>query len=321
MKYTTTLLILTFAWCALQAQQPAQYSLYMLNPLGWNPAYAGLDNSLSITGVFRKQWVGLEGSPTTQNLSAHLPLYIASGGFGINVENETLGARRWTAASIAWNYQKALGTGLLSLGIGGGAVQQQLDGSRIRTPDGVYIEPGNFNHNDIRLPLGAESASVLTFNTGVYYQNDWLDIGFSARNLNEGNATFSTVSLQLRRNYNFNLGLHFNAGTALTLHPSLLIRSDLLETQMDFSVIARYNDNMFAGASFRGYSSTSVDAAVIMAGFKLSENMTFAYAYDLTLSELRTVSNGSHEIALLYNLNKIIGKGTPPPIIYNPRSL
>ena len=57
------------------AQQPAQYSLYNLNKFNFNPAYAGLDNSLSVTGVYRSQWVGLPGKPVTQNINAHMPLY------------------------------------------------------------------------------------------------------------------------------------------------------------------------------------------------------------------------------------------------------
>ena len=58
-----------------------------------------------------------------------------------------------------------------------------------------------------------------------------------------------------------------------------------------------------------------------MGGFKLSEKITLAYAYDLTLSELSQVSNGSHEIMINYNLGKALGKGKPPRIIYNPRNL
>jgi hypothetical protein len=100
-----------------------------------------------------------------------------------------------------------------------------------------------------------------------------------------------------------------------------LLKSDLVETQIEFSTIARYNDNIFGGVSFRGYNSNSFDAVVILAGYKLNENLTLSYAYDITLSGLSEVSRGSHEIMLNYNLNKNIGKGRLPKIIYNPRFL
>lgn len=321
MKHFFTFFFLIATFCLAQGQQPAQYSLYMFNPMAWNPGYVGLDNSLSITGVFRKQWTSLPGSPTTQNLSAHMPLYYLSGGVGINVENDVLGAQILTSASLAYAYHKDLGGGILSLGISAGMVQRTLDGSKIRTPDGEYIEPGNFNHNDDLLPLSAESATAPTFHAGIYFANDWLEAGFSARNITEPTTDYSTLSLPLNRSLNFNLGFHFDLNSTLSLHPSALVRSDLTQTQTDFSVIVQYNDNIFAGASLRGYNSNSLDAVAILAGFKLSDKLTLAYAYDLTMSDLSTVSNGSHEISLNYNLNKIIGKGRAPKIIYNPRSL
>jgi hypothetical protein len=90
---------------------------------------------------------------------------------------------------------------------------------------------------------------------------------------------------------------------------------------MEFSVLTKYNENIFAGASFRGYRTESLDAVAFLAGFRLSEKLTLHYAYDLTISNLNAVSNGSHELLLNYNLGKPIGKGRPPKIIYNPRSL
>lgn len=321
MKHFFTFFFLIAIFYLAQAQQPAQYSLYMLNPMAWNPGYVGLDNSLSITGVFRKQWTNLPGSPTTQNLSAHMPLYYLSGGVGINVENDVLGAQQLTSASLAYAYQKDLGSGILSFGVSAGMVQRTLDGSKIRTPDGEYIEPGNFNHFDDLLPLSSESATAPTFHAGIYFSNDWLEAGFSARNITEPTTDYSTLSLPLNRSLNFNLGFHFDLGNTFSLHPYALVRSDLTQTQTDFSVIIRYNDNIFGGASLRGYNSNSLDAVAILAGFKLSEHFTLAYGYDITMSDLSTVSDGSHEISLNYNLNKIIGKGRLPKIIYNPRSL
>ncbi len=321
MKHFCTLLFISMTFSLAYSQQPAQYSLYMLNPMGFNPAYVGLDNSLSITGVFRRQWAGLNGSPTTQNLSAHAPVYLLSGGLGINIENDALGARQFTSASLAYAYQKPLLGGTISLGLSGGMLQYQLDGSKIRTPDGDYSEPGNINHNDDKLPLSAENVMVPAFHAGIYFINEWMDAGFAVRNLNEGEAAFSTINLSLQRSFNFNLGFRFYVGDDLAVQPSALVRSDLTQTQTDLSVILRYNDNIFGGASLRGYNANSLDAVAIIAGFKLSEKITLAYAYDLTLSDLSAVSNGSHEITLNYNLNKVFGKGRLPGVIYNPRSL
>ena len=106
-RHYPLLVVLLFFCVVATAQQPqlaSQYSMYMLNKYAFNPAYAGLDNSLSITGVVRTQWTGLDGNPVTQNANAHLPLYILKGGFGINIENEVLGAERNTSASASYNF-------------------------------------------------------------------------------------------------------------------------------------------------------------------------------------------------------------------------
>ena len=49
------------------AQQDPQYTQYMYNTMSVNPAYAGQREVLSITGLYRTQWVGIDGAPDTQN--------------------------------------------------------------------------------------------------------------------------------------------------------------------------------------------------------------------------------------------------------------
>ncbi|MFC0181043.1 type IX secretion system membrane protein PorP/SprF [Pseudarcicella hirudinis] len=57
-----------------KAQQEALYSQYMFNMMAVNPAYAGSRDVLSMTGLFRQQWVGVEGAPTTQSFTIDMPL-------------------------------------------------------------------------------------------------------------------------------------------------------------------------------------------------------------------------------------------------------
>ncbi len=38
---------------------------YVLNPLSINPAYAGNRGVMNIAAFYRKQWVGVKGSPET----------------------------------------------------------------------------------------------------------------------------------------------------------------------------------------------------------------------------------------------------------------
>ena len=326
MREIFTFIIFIFVAISSFAQQAPQYSMYMLNKYNFNPAYAGLDNSVSITGVIRKQWVGLESSPLTQNINAHMPLYYLGGGIGINIANDELGAERNTSATISYNYFMPLSkTGLLSFGISAGATQKSLDGSILRAPGGNYSEPQTVDdHNDDFIPTGIASAIAPTFGFGVYYFDEKFESGIAISNLNEPITTFEaeeSVDIQFIRNYFFNFTYNLEIGRSFSLHPSVFAKSDLIETQIEFSTVMKYEDNIFGGVSFRGYNGNSIDAVIILAGYKLNEKTTLAYSYDLTLSGLKNVSNGSHEVLINYNFNKAIGKGIPPKIIYNPRFL
>lgn len=319
-KYYTLFFFFAFLNLAL-AQQPAQYSLYNLNKFNFNPGYAGLDNSLSLTGVYRIQWVNLPESPVTQNINAHMPLYFLSGGVGFEFENETLGNWQQSKAMLTYNFQLPISrTGILSIGLSGGIIQRTLDGTRIITPEGIYEPPVPF-HNDPNLPEVREDGTALAFNFGAFYQGEKLEVGLSAMNLTEEPVELTTTSFESERTYFFYTGYNFDISKNLTLNPSALVKSNISQTQIDFSVIVKYNDNIFLGTSFRGYNSDNTDALVLMTGIKLSEKIRLAYAYDLSLSSLNTVNSGSHEILLNYNLGKPIGKGKPPRVIYNPRFL
>ena len=65
------LVLLLLGLGSLQAQQDAQYTQYMYNTVSVNPAYAGSRGHLSIAGLYRNQWLGLDGAPETQTFNIH----------------------------------------------------------------------------------------------------------------------------------------------------------------------------------------------------------------------------------------------------------
>ncbi len=301
------------------SQQEAQYSLHMLDPVQINPAYAGLDNSLAVTATYRAQWAGLDGSPTSQRLSAHLPLYFLNSGLGITVENDELGSRRLTNLGLAYNYQLVGPRSVWSLGFTARFQQMNLMGGDLRTPSGDY-DQGVIVHNDDLLPDATIQGGAVGLGGGIYYQSERLEGGISVLNASEPIIDLSSdLSYRTSRTAHLFLLGHLDLPGKLTLHPALWVRNDGVQTQGEISARVQYDDNIFGGASFRGYSAETIDAVVIMAGVNLSSKLRLAYAYDLGLSDLRTTHTGSHEISLYYNLGKKIGAGLPPPIIYHPR--
>ncbi|MGB3799112.1 MAG: PorP/SprF family type IX secretion system membrane protein [Lewinella sp.] len=319
-RHYLSLLLLLLAGGVAHAQQLGHYSLYWLDPVQFNPAYAGLDNSLSITGTYRAQWTGLDGQPSSQRVSAHLPVYFLSSGFGVEAERDELGARSLSRFGASWSYQLVTSTAVWSVGVSGRYYQMSLNGAALRTPDGEYPEPNFVEHNDALLPSGNEGAGTMTFAAGLYYQSERLEGGLSARNISEGIIAFPGLDYQLGRQYHAYLRARFDFLRAWELSPLIGAMSDGIQHQVTTGLIAQYDENIFGGIAYRGYNNMSTDAILLMAGLNLSDKLSVAYAYDLTLSDLRTVQDGSHELTLKYNLRQRIGAGVPPPIIFNPRT-
>ena len=305
----------------LFAQQATQYSLQMFNEAGINPAYAGLDNSLVLTGIYRSQWQGLDQSPNQQNINIHMPIYRLSGGIGINVDNDNLGLEQNLLATLAYNFHLPLNnSSKISFGIGAGFFQQSLDGAAIRTPDGIYTNNETINHNDnLLLPEGNRSVSTPTFNAGIYYKSEVLEVGISSTNLQEPTLDGGDFSTTLSRNYFLTATYNLDLSRSISLHPSILVKTDQTELQSEISLLVKYDDNIFLGGSFRGYNTNTIDAVAIIVGLDVSKRIKVAYAYDLTLSEVNLVSSGGHEILVQYNLGREIGKGKLPKVIFNPR--
>ena len=302
------------------AQQSSQSSLYFLNKYKYNPAYAGFDRSLSITGAYRTQWLGIARNPITQSINAHSPLYLLKGSVGIAVENDIVGAISKLSTSLSYNYVKESNIGLWSAGARIGVNQVSLDGSLLITPDGVY-EDGLINHNDQILPDTKINGLAPFASIGGYFIHDLFEAGISVENIIASQVDLGSAgtSFDIRPTLNIYGEFFYNFSGVLDFHPSIFLKTDFKETQLDISIQTIYDDYLYGGIAWRGFNSRTFDAFILFAGIQLNEKWKIGYAYDIPVSALNIVARGSHEVVLNYNLNKVIGLGLPPKTIYNPR--
>jgi type IX secretion system PorP/SprF family membrane protein len=303
----------------LKAQQQNQYSQMMLNKYAFNPAYAGLDFSLSANFMYRNQWEGLPSNPTDIHINAHMPMYVWSGAVGGMIERQSFGVLTQTSLLGSYNYITDTSLGLLSFGGRIGFSQLSIDGSAIVTPEGIY--EGGFSHNDPILLEGQDQGIGLKWNFGTYFYNKKMEFGLAISNVPGLKIGLENTSFGQKTHLNTYFQYNFVVNEEIELMQSILLKTDLNKIQSDVSSLFKINGNIFGGISLRGYSSRSFDAIVLIAGMKLSDHYTLSYSYDIGLSSLRMGHEGSHEILLNYNLRKLIGTGQPPKIIYNPRYL
>lgn len=305
---------------SLLGQQTPQFSQQMFNKYQFNAAYAGFDRSLSITGSSRSQWATFDGAPTTQNLNAHLPFYIWNGGIGISLENDKIGEFSSTSVSMSYNYVYESPIGLFSAGIRVGVLQNRLNASRLTTPDGTY-EADIIQHNDGVLANQNISGSAPIWSFAGYYISDLFETGLSISDLPTHTTAIGDIDLRRSTVVNWFAEANLPINYAIEITPSVFVKSDFVQTQLEIAGIANYRDQYFGGVGMRGYNANSLDAVIVYAGFRFNKKYKLTYSYDLGINGLQRFHEGTHEFVLNYNLQKIIGLGLPPKVIYNPRFL
>lgn len=307
-------------YVSLAAQQGPQTSLVAFNPYMDHASYAGMDRLLSITGQVRSQWSGLSQSPSTQYLSAHMPVYSLLGAAGVDIQSSQAGQLRFTQVRASYNHVRPFINGLLSVGGRFGFNQTALDGSNIRTPSGTYID-GSTNHNDPVLGINREVGTGVNWEISGLYSASNLVVAVSLSDLlvpvqRLGNATYnSDKTVHVYSKYDLQVM------ESVVLSPNISLRSNLNYTQIDIGANALISGRNTVGLGLRGYNSTSLDALNIYAGHRVNEKFSIYYAYETGLSDLKYVNNGTHDLILKYQLNALVGKNLPPKKSYNPRFL
>ena len=73
--------------------------------------------------------------------------------------------------------------------------------------------------------------------------------------------------------------------------------------QITITSLIRYNKKVWGGVSYR-----AGDALIGIVGFELYNGIRLGYAYDFTMSDMNTNSNGSHEFMINYCFDLGLGK-------------
>jgi len=287
--------LLIFALITLNcsAQQEPQFSQNMYNILPVNPGYAGSSDAICATVLYRNQWVGFIGAPKTMLFTVEGPVKFLRGGLGLTVVSDKLGADKTTRVKLAYAYKIDIGPGQLGIGIQGGIINKTLDGSQFNS----FIP----KEQDNTIPNNNESDMTTNFAFGLYYNTDILYVGISSSQLLEPEVSYplgdidnSAVDIKLKRHYYLTAGYTIRLTPSLELIPSVWLKSDGTTVQGDINAVAMYNNQFWGGITYR-----LQDAVVPLIGFQWN-NIKIGYSYDITTSDIKGYSSGTHEIMLGY---------------------
>ncbi|MGV8815382.1 MAG: type IX secretion system membrane protein PorP/SprF [Gelidibacter sp.] len=307
-NFYITLVFIATSFAGAVAQQDAQYTQYMYNTQVVNPAYAGSRGVFSIAALYRSQWIGLDGAPTTQTLNINSPVSKRLG-IGMSIVNNEIGngTNQNTYFSLDYAYTiPTSSTGKLSLGLKAGGHLLDVNLAKLRN-----YNPGLHASDDI----GVDKKFSPNFGAGIYYHTDRFYTGLSVPNFLQ-TTHFETAegsnSYQMKESMEYYLisGFVTDINYNLKLKPAVLIKAvSGAPLQVDLSATLLYNEKFSLGAAYRW------DAAVsALFGFQINEKMMLGMAYDRETTELggTQYNDGSLEVFLRFELISHYGRVLTP---------
>ena len=285
--------ILMLGSTQVQAQQDPQYTNYMYNTVNINPAYAGSRGSMSIFGLHRTQWVGLEGAPTTNSFSVNTPLKNSKLGLGVGYVNDRLGVIDENTISLDLSYTIDLNkkNSKLSFGVKGSMNLLNVSYSRLN----------KFNPNDPLILTDISNEASPNIGAGVYWHNEKSYLGLSVPNFLENdrfdNGTVYS-SMNQRMHYYLMGGHVFEINPMLKFKPAFLLKAvSGAPLQADVTANFLIHDKLTLGAAYRWDAAWSA-----LAGFQVTDGLMLGYSYDAETTKLGRYNNGSHELFVRFEL-------------------
>ena len=148
-------------------QQDPQFSQYMFARLPVNPAYAGSNEAICASLLYRNQWTGFGGEPKTSLFAFDMPVEALHGGVGLSVYgSDRLGAESNLNIRGAYAYRTDLGAGRLGIGVDIGYHQKSIDGSKF-----VFNDAGDNN-------IGLSGQKIIKRKFDTIYRRATTAVGF-----------------------------------------------------------------------------------------------------------------------------------------------
>jgi type IX secretion system PorP/SprF family membrane protein len=323
------------------AQQKPHYTQYVINNFIINPAITGIENYTDIRLSHRRQWVGLDDAPVTTYFTAHTAIgkqddkltatsFAKSGenirgksywdeyqaapahhGVGVQIMDDKTGPIQNFTAHLTYAYHVGLSPKAnLSAGIGIGISRFGLNTNKLSFGPDFPIDPAVKGSNIL-------NKSNLDVDAGVFVYSDTFFLGLSALQIVPQKIDFSTNVIKVTEGKKVphlfaTAGYRFLLSEDFNVLPSMTVKYiSPAPVQMDANVKLQYQDLFWLGTNYRfkyGYS--------FFAGFNAYNIVNVSYAFDRTTTKLNTISQGTHEVILGFNIGNRYSMNTCPTRVW-----
>ena len=285
--------ILLLATSRAGAQYDVSFSHYWdLEPY-FNPGAVGKQQKLNIAAAYAMSFAGFENNPRSMYVGADMPLYFLKNyhGVGLSLLNDQIGLFTHQRLAVQYAYKHRLFGGMLSVGVQLGLLSEGFDGSKVDVEDS----------GDPALATSDVNGSAFDVGFGLYYSRGPWYVGVSAQHITSPLVALGETSelqidptFYLIGGYNIKLRNPF-----LTIHPSVLVRTDGVEWRGDVSGRLVYTNDkkvMYGGVS---YSPTNSVTVLVGGSF---HGVHIGYSYEVYTSGI-SIGNGSHELIIGYQMD------------------
>lgn len=306
--------VFSFLCTNLFAQDP-QLSQFYASPIYTNPAFAGAAKKLRFTANIRNQYIGLNNNYKTAvaAIDAYVPKL--QGGLATIISADQAGDGYLTTQTFAGIYAYNLSINRnwnANFGLQAEIKQRTYDFNKFTFGDQLDPVQGKiYNTSEI---AGTPQRIYPNFSTGALIYSEKFYAGVAVHNLLEPNQSFNDVNntsqaFILPRKYTANIGANISLTNSrfdvnnIYISPNLLFMKQRDFYQVNVGTYIK-KQALTAGIWYR-QTSKNADAIIFLFGLKF-KNFRIGYSYDLTVSNAKTATIGSHEISIGFDIK------TPP---------
>lgn len=311
------IVILTIGLSSLgMAQQEAQFSQYYNNPYFFNPAAGGVTKTIQVDLGYRRQWLGIEGTPQSFYATGHSevsfsdrkkvidefnvdgnnlfegPKRVVGANkhvMGGRVLSDQIGPFQKTSAMASYAYHlRFTKKTMLSLGLSAG-----VSNLGIRSDKVVLVDQNDGKYSEFL----ANNSNVTLFDVdaGIAFYSERFHFGISSTQLLNNDLEIDNVVTESDFGRHWFMYGMYNVPintTEIAIEPHFMAQL-VNGAPFSFNLGSRviYQNRYWANVSYRFN-----DALNFAVGLNFAQRFTFGYAYDVAMGEVQRSSNYVHEL-------------------------
>ena len=309
MKKLVFIVILMIAGNLCLSQDP-QFTQFYSSPIYLSPSFAGSTKGKRVATSYRNQWPALQKAFVTYAFSYDHYLHTVNSGLAVEFLREQAGTGILSTTHLGLSYSYHLRLNHEWRAIPGLKLLYMQNGLQFhRLTFGDQLLEGHSTTREV--PQQNFSWDVDASASALFYsESTW--IGFTVDHLLEPNESLSGKESIIPMKYSLFGGMkipinkEYGQRTRENLFPAFHLMKQGKNSQLNLGLYWHYNPFMI-GMWYRGIpvikDIPSNDAVALLVGYNIDQ-FNIGYSYDITVSRLAGLTQGAHEISLVFTFGE-----------------